>query len=175
MQRSLIFFLTLVLTGVASARSYVITVDTSTLAGKRGSFEFQLNPGPGTHDSGDVVIRFHDVVQEPNATVSGDVGFAPTFRIGNGQRFNSFFARGLFGNSMKVEVVFGGKMVTDPTPGRIAGTDFTFSIYADAEGTAPALLRSAEAGNALVTLSFDPVAGLVVSNNSDQARVEQVP
>jgi hypothetical protein len=153
-------------------RSFVVTVDTSSLNGTRGSFEFQLNPGPGTYDEGAVTIQFLGLKQHPSPSVSGDVKFSPSFIIGNSRAFNDFFAGGTFGSTMTVRLTFSGAMVDNPAPGRTAGTDFTLSLYKNEQGSATALTNDG-AGNALVQISFDPVAGMRVSNNSTSARIEE--
>lgn len=167
-----VLFLMLALGRIASAsRGFVVTIDTSSLNGARGAIEFQLNPGPGTYDEGAVTIEFLGLTQHPNASVSGDVKFSPTFTIGNSRAFNDFFAGATFGTSMTVRLLFTGPMVDNPTAGRTAGTDFTLSIYKNEQGSATALTNDG-AGNALVQISFDPAAGMRVINNSTGARIE---
>ena len=165
-------FLMLALGRVASAsRSFVVTIDTASLNGTRGAIEFQFNPGPGTYDEGAVTIEFLGLTQLPNASVSGDVKFSPTFTISNGRAFNDFFAGATFGSTMTVRLLFTGAMVDNPTAGKTAGTDFTLSLYTNEQGSATALTKDG-AGNDLIQISFDPVAGLRVINNSTSARIE---
>jgi hypothetical protein len=165
-------FLTLALCRVASAsRSFVVTIDTSSLNGAAGAIEFQLNPGPGTYDAGAVTIEFLGLTQQPNASVSGDVKFSPTFTISNSKPFNDFFAGATFGSTMTVRLTFTGTMVDKPTAGKTAGTDFTLSVYRNEQGSATALTNDT-AGNALVQISFDPVGGILVANNSASAQIQ---
>lgn len=74
---------------------------------------------------------------------------------------------------MTVRLTFTGAMVDKPTAGKTAGTDFTLSVYKNEQGSAAALTKE-DAGNALVQFSFDPVGGILVTNNSASARIEQI-
>jgi hypothetical protein len=168
-----VLFLMLALGSTASAsRGFVVTIDTSSLNGTRGAIEFQLNPGPGIYDDGAVTIEFLGLTQQPNPSVSGDVKFSPTFTMSNSRAFNDFFAGATFGSTMTVRLLFTGAMVDNPAAGRTAGTDFTLSLYKNEQGSTTALTNDG-AGNALIQISFDPVAGIQVANNSASARIEQ--
>lgn len=122
---------------VASAQSYLITVDTSELAGTDGYVNFQFNPADLTAPAADASILqwIGSTTLLDAPLIEGNVtGSLPgTVTMNNGTAFNDYFHATQFGDAFSFIVQFSG----DVSPVAL-GTSFALALYA-ADGATPLL------------------------------------
>jgi len=150
-------FLTALLTysGLLSATpiTYTLSVDTSSLAGTEGSLDFNFNPGPLLAQSATVqIINFQGGMLLPPATLTGDAsGSLPTIvTLDNGAFFNDYFEDIRFGSTLSFGISLSGPALSAPNGIATSGSTFSFSVFADPAGTAPALSSDLTDGFAYV-------------------------
>lgn len=122
---------------VASAQSYLITVDTGELAGTDGYVNFQFNPADLTAPAADASILqwIGSTTLLDAPLIEGNVtGSLPgTVTMNNGTAFNDYFHATRFGDAFSFIVQFSG----DVSPVTL-GTSFALALYA-ADGATPLL------------------------------------
>lgn len=155
---------------IASAQSYLITVDTSELAGTEGYVNFQFNPADLTAPAAEASILqwLGSTTLLDAPLVEGNVaGALPgTVTINNGTAFNDYFQASQFGTAFSFIVQFSGNV----TPGSL-GTSFALALYA-ADGFTP--LLTDDVSGSLVRFELAS-AGIDYLANSSAVQVTPVP
>jgi len=127
----------------AALSNYSVWIDTSSLNGT-GALDFQFNPGNTTGSASAVISGFTGgtLISDPAPALTGDVsGTLPaTVTINNTTQWNDYFTNITFGNSIKFNLALSGAALNS----------FYFSIFSDADGTAPALTSDATNGYAFI-------------------------
>jgi hypothetical protein len=156
-----ICLLVLVAPGIASANTYHIDANTSSLAGTTGSLDLSFNPGPLVTQSAsvDILNVVTDGAISGSATLTGDVtGSFPasTLSFDNGTGFNDYFTAFTFGNSLAFDVDLFGPAISAPDGISTSGSSFALSIFSDPAGTLPALTTNTTDGFAYtVSINLD--------------------
>lgn len=139
--------------GSASADTYNLTVNTSSIAGTTGSLDFNFNPGPLVSQAASLQILSFST----NGTLSGspsligDVsGALPgTLTFDNGTGFNDYFQGFTYGSTLSFEVNLFGPALSSPDGVSTSGSTFAFSMFSDAAGTIPVLTTNTTNGFAV--------------------------
>ncbi len=147
MNKKLFLLAALFLLGVesasASAVTYQVTVDTSSIAGTSGSLDFQFNPGSLTSQAANLeILDFtSDGTLAGSPSLTGDVsGTLPgSVMFDNGTVYNDYFEGFTFGGTLSFEVSLFGPALTAPDGVSTSGSAFAFSMFSDSGGTIPAL------------------------------------
>ena len=149
-----------VLAASAGEITYQVTVNTSSVAGTTGSFDFQFNPGPLITQAASLdILAFGgngSLVGAPMLTGSV-VGALPgplTFQ--NSTAFNDYFQGFTYGSSLTFDVHLYGPALTSPNGTATSGSTFAFSMFGDPAGTMPVLTTDTTDGFAfLVNINLD--------------------
>ena len=155
---------------VASAQSYLITVDTSELEGTEGYVNFQFNPADLTAPAADASILqwlgSTTLIDAP--LVEGNVtGSLPSIvTLNNGTAFNDYFQAAQFGDAFSFIVQFSGNV----SPSAL-GTSFALALYA-ADGSTP--LLTDDVSGSLVRFELSS-AGIDYLASSSAVQVTPVP
>src|SRR5271157_5795614 len=142
---SLLIVSFLCLSSMASAGTitYVVTVNTSSIAGTAGSLDFNFNPGPLVTQAASLqILGFSsDGTLAGGATLTGDVGGAlpGTLTSDNGTAFNDYFEGFTYGTSLVFDVSLYGPALSSPDGTSTSGSTFAFSMFSDPAGTIPVL------------------------------------
>jgi hypothetical protein len=154
-------FLTLAGPVAAASINYVITLNTSSLAGTSGYLDLQFNPGtiPGTPGaqakttlfSTDSVLHADDPMTGPIGNVTGALPGDLTFL--NTTMFNDYFQKMTFGDSGIFNVSFSGDFLTASSGNHSA---FSVSFY-DESGLNP--LFSSHPSGAVLIIDLPPGGG----------------
>jgi len=164
----------------ASAVTYQITVDTSSIPSSPdgGSFEFQFNPGPMQSQaaslqilnfSSDGVLRDSPVII---GNVSGSLPLMVTFD--NGASFNDYFQGFTYGSTLSFKVVISGPALDSPDGVSTSGSLFAFSLFSDALGTTP--VPFTEVTNGLAFIADVNLDGMVtLTNYTAETTISAVP
>jgi hypothetical protein len=105
--------------GGSAALVYDVSVDTSSIAGTDGFFDFQFNPGGSAPSAAAMLSQFDlggaTLVGSP--TLDGEVSgtFPGTLTIGNSAQFNALLQGVTFGISLSFHIEFGGDFLTQPS------------------------------------------------------------
>jgi hypothetical protein len=154
--------------------TYNVTVDTSSISGTAGSFDFQFNPGPlVTQPASLQIVSFtSDGALAGNPVLAGDVaGTLPgTLTFNNGTVFNDYFDEFTYGATLLFEVSFNGPALISPDGVSSSGSTFAFSIFSESAGTIPALTMNTAAGLAF-TIDVNLDGTTTVTNYSAQTTV----
>jgi hypothetical protein len=145
---------------MAAPITYTEVVDTSTLAGTIGSFDFNFNPGPLSSQAATLqILDFSsDGVLLPSASTIGDVsGTLPgDLTFDNGTGFNDYFQEITFGSTMSFHIALSGDALVSPDGTSTSGSTFAFSLFSDSAGTLPTLTTDAATGFAdVVVVNLD--------------------
>ena len=128
-------------TAAQAQAKYLITVDTSSLAGTAGNLDFQFNPGSSGGPAALLQVSGFTTTGALAGTASdtgGATGTLPgTLSIANTGSFNDVFQGTTFGSSLSFFATFSGPALGQNQDGKIGNT-FAFSLY-DAAGTTPLL------------------------------------
>lgn len=155
---------------VTFAQSYLVSVDTSSIAGSNGYVDFQFNPADLTAPAAEASILqwIGNVTLLDAPLVEGDVtGVLPgTVSLGNGTAFNDYFQAAAFGNSFSLVLNFD----SSAAPSSLLGTSFALALYA-ADGTTP-LLSDDLSGS---ILRFELLGDGIDSISSSAVQVAPVP
>lgn len=155
---------------VASAQSYLVTVDTSSLAGTDGYVNFQFNPADLTAPAAEAsILQWVGSTTLLDAPlVEGNVtGALPsTVTMNNGTAFNDYFQSAQFGDALSFIVQFSGNV----SPSTL-GTSFALALYA-ADGVTP--LLTDDISGSLVRFELS-ATGIDYLANSSAAQVTPVP
>jgi PEP-CTERM motif len=140
--------------------TYIVTVDTSSIAGTGGSLDFQFNPGPLTTQTASLqILNFtSDGALAGSPFLTGDVSGAlpTTLTFDNGAGYNDFFEGFTFGTTLSFEVSLYGPALSSPDQVSTSGSTFAFSMFSDTNGTAPALTADTIFGvAAMVNVNLD--------------------
>jgi hypothetical protein len=161
---------------IASAApiTYNVSVDTSSIFGTAGSFDFNFNPGPlVTQPASLQILNFaSDGMLAGGPTLTGDVmGALPgTVTFDNGTAFNDYFEGFTYGSTLSFQVSLYGPALSSPDGVSTSGSEFAFSMFSDAAGTIPALTTDTTDGFAF-TVDVNLDGTTTVSNFSAQTTV----
>ena len=145
----------------ASAITYNVTVDTSSISGTGGSLDFNFNPGPLETQSASLqILNFtSDGVVGGGPLLIGDVtGSASrcSYISDNGSGFNDYFQGFTFGSTITFNVSLYGPALTAPNGLSTSGSTFAFSMFSDSAGTVPVLTSDTTDGFAFtVNVNLD--------------------
>ena len=139
---------------------YDITVNTSSIAGTKGSLDFQFNPGPLTTQAASIqILDFtSNGVLAGSPSLTGDVSGAlpATLTYDNGTQYNDFFEDFTYGTTLSFEVSLYGPALSSPDGTSTSGSIFAFSMFSDPAGTVPALTTDTTDGfAATVNVNLD--------------------
>lgn len=170
-------FLCFASVAAAAPITYNVTVDSSSISGTSGSFDFNFNPGPLVTQSASLqILNFmSDGALAGSPTVTGDVaGTLPgTLTFDNGTGFNDYFEGFTFGSTLSFQVSLYGPALSSPDGVSTSGSAFAFSMFSDPAGTMPALTTDTTDGFAFtVDVNLDGTTTL--SNFSTQTTVVPV-
>jgi len=173
---SLFVALFLCFASIASAApiTYDVTVDSSSISGTAGSFDFNFNPGPLVTQSASLqILSFasNGTLAGP-PTVIGDVAGAlpATLTFDNGTAFNDYFEGFTFGSTLSFQVSLFGPALSSPDGTSTSGSTFAFSMFSDAAGTMPVLTSDTVNGFAF-TINVNLDGTTTVTNSSAQTTV----
>jgi hypothetical protein len=122
---------------IASAApiTYDVTVDSSSISGTAGSFDFNFNPGPLVTQAASLQILnlTSDGALAGNSSSTGDVaGTLPaTLTFDNGTAFNDYFEGFTFGSTLSFQVSLFGPALSSPDGVSTSGSTFAFSMFSD--------------------------------------------
>jgi hypothetical protein len=158
----------------AAPITYDVTVDTSSISGTAGSFDFNFNPGPLVTQAASLqILDFtSDGALAGSPTLAGDVaGSLPaTLTFDNGAGFNDYFEGFTFGSTLSFQVSLYGPALSSPNGVSTSGSAFAFSMFSDAAGTIPVLTSDTTNGFAFTAgVSLDGTT--TVANFSSQTTV----
>src|SRR5271167_1869180 len=127
----------------AAPITYDVTVDSSSISGTAGSFDFNFNPGPLVTQAASLqILSFaSDGALAGSPTLTGDVAGAlpATLTFDNGTAFNDYFEGFTFGSTLSFQISLFGPALSSPDGTSTSGSRFAFSMFSDAAGTIPAL------------------------------------
>jgi len=139
--------------GSASADTYNLTVNTSSIAGTAGSLDFNFNPGPLVSQAASLqILSFSsDGTLSGSPSLIGDVsGALPgTVTFDNGTGFNDYFQGFTYGSTLSFEVSLFGPALSSPDGVSTSGSTFAFSMFSDPAGTIPTLTTNTTNGFAV--------------------------
>lgn len=165
---STLAFLVLIAVGAASADTYQVTVNTSSISGEAGSIDLQFNPGSLVTEAATAQIAGFTsdgalVSASPNNAVIGDVsGTLPgSLSISNADADNEYFEDFDFGSTLSFDVTING------TTGGTSGSVFAFSLFSDPQGTQPVL--TADPNGIVFTEDFNTDGTTTATNASPEA------
>ncbi len=141
----LTFGLLLCAAGAAQAdTTYQVFVNTSNLAGKTGSLDFQFNFGSGALQAANVTVSNFTGGANGTGTSTGQVSGGPlpaAVTLGNGypaSGYNDYFETYTYGSALKFSLDFSGPAVNAPYGSSSGNSEFYFSMFSDPNGTTPA-------------------------------------
>src|SRR3984957_10899440 len=147
-------------TAMANVITYDVTVNTSSISGTTGSFDFNFNPGTLVTQAASLqILDFSSngtLAGGPELT--GDVsGALPgTLTFDNGSGFNDYFEDFTFGSTLSFDVSLYGPALSSPDGTATSGSTFAFSMFSDAAGTIPTLTSDTTDGFAFaVAVNLD--------------------
>ncbi len=127
----------------ASPMTYLVTVNTSSIAGTTGSLDFNFNPGPLTSQAASAqILSFMSngtLVGSPSLTGDASGSLPGTLTFDNGAAFNDYFQDFKFGSTLSFDVSLYGPALSSPNGTATSGSAFAFSMFSDAAGTMPVL------------------------------------
>ena len=165
--------LTCMLPAFADPITYVVTVNTSSLAGTTGSLDANFNPGPLTTQSATTtIVNFSGATPVGGASTVGDVSGALPLMVSfdNAKSFNDYFQNITFGSKLNFNVTLDGPALIAPNGAATSGSTFAFSMFTDAAGTVPTLTTDKADGFAfLINTNLDGTTSVI--NYSTQTSV----
>jgi hypothetical protein len=162
----------------ASASTYSVVVNTSSLSGDTGAIDFQFNPGVGTFQSATVQVSNFAGGTGGSQTVygSGVVGGpAPAaISITNvaGQD-NEVLDTCTFASSLAFTLNFSGPAITAPAGNNTARSEFSFFLYSDPAGNNPAL--TSDPNGVALAFALSPQGVLTASIPSPDVKITPEP
>jgi len=155
----------LIVTGISLARSawasplsYLVTINTSAVAGTSGNLDLQFNPGvlPGTQLATASVQSFSTNGTLGTATLTGNVtGTLPgTLSFDNQTAFNDDFQGIVFGSTIQFDLLLSGPAVLAPDGISVAGSSFGIGLW-DSTGLNPLLTSDPNGFAGIVNLNLD--------------------
>jgi hypothetical protein len=143
----------------ATPVTYIVSVNTQSLAGTTGSLDFNFNPGPLVSQSAMVqILDFSGGAVAGSPVLTGDAtGSLPgTLALDNGTGFNDYFQEFTYGSTLTFDVYLYGPALSAPDGTSSSGSTFAFSLFSDAAGTVPALTTDVTDGFAyMVAVNLD--------------------
>jgi hypothetical protein len=143
----------------ATPVTYIVSVNTQSLAGTMGSLDFNFNPGPLVSQSAMVqILDFSGGAMAGSPVLTGVAsGSLPgTLALDNGTGFNDYFQEFTYGSTLTFDVYLYGPALSAPDGTSSSGSTFAFSLFSDAAGTVPALTTDVTDGFAyLVDVNLD--------------------
>ena len=160
--------------GSASADTYDVTINTSSITGTTGTLDFNFNPGPlATQAASLQILTFSsDGSLAGSPILTGDVGgtLPSTLTFDNGTGFNDYFEGFKFGSILSFDVTLYGPALNSPDGMSTSGSTFAFSMFSDPAGTIPVLTTNTADGFAFkVDVNLDGTTTL--TNFSPQTGV----
>lgn len=119
------------------AQTFLITVDTSEIAGTNGYVDFQFNPADVSAPGASASISGGSITLFGAPAIEGSVvGTLPgTVSLLNSTAFNDYFHAVEFGDAFSFQVQFSGDFAVEPS---LLATSFALSLYA-ADAMSPLL------------------------------------
>jgi hypothetical protein len=156
--RALVHVLLLICAGLCSsatfAQSYLVTVDTSAIAGTDGYVNFQFNPADLLAPSADAsILQWAGSITLLGAPlIEGSVnGALPgTVSLNNGTAFNDYFHAAQFGEAFSFVLQLTGNV---SNPASVLGTSFALALYA-ADAVTP--LLSGDISGSILRFELSP-------------------
>jgi len=180
MRKSKLFasaFLLLTAHLISAASLVSVDVDTSSIAGKTGSLDFQFNPGPLTTQNASVqILNFSGGAFASPAQTAGDVtgGLLPSaVTINNTFVLNDHFEGFTFGKAITFNLSFSGPAITAPNGQATSTSIFALSAFSDANGTIPSPISDSSGVVGTVTVNLDGT--LTVKNLNSAAQPTPEP
>jgi hypothetical protein len=162
------------LAGVATAApvAYLVTVDTSAVAGTNGFLSFQFSGGNQPFLPAQAqVVNFRTVggVHREGRTTNGNVaGSLPnTVSFSNSTPMNEFFQPFRFGTKVSFILVLSGSAIDSPNSTSASGSTFGFGIYDRAEH--PILTNEASGRVGEIHINVDGTVSPVVLSRTGKA------
>ena len=160
--------------GVASADSatYLISVNTSSIAGTSGSLDFQFNPGAMSQAADAQVLGFtsNGSLGAPSTTGDASGTLPGTVSLDNGTAFNDYSAGFTYGSTLTFDVNLSGPALTSPNGTSSSGSSFAFSMFSDGSGTMPTLTSDTTDGFAVtIDVNLDGTTTLKNFSNETSA------
>lgn len=176
--RALVHVLLLVCAGLCSsatfAQSYLVTVDTSAIAGTDGYVNFQFNPADLlAPDANASILEWAGSITLIGAPlIEGSVnGALPgTVSLNNGTAFNDYFHAAQFGEAFSFVLQFAGNV---SVPTNSLGTSFALALYA-ADTMTPLLSDDISGSIVRFELRSDGVDYLTFSSDPSSPSAAQV-
>jgi hypothetical protein len=167
-------FFSFVSTTIAAPITYDVTVDSSSISGTAGSFDFNFNPGPLVTEAASLqILNFtSNGTLAGSPTLTGDVAGAlpATLTFDNGTAFNDYFEGFTFGSTLSFQVSLFGPALSSPDGTSTSGSTFAFSMFSDPAETMPILTSDTVNGFAF-TIDVNLDGTTTVSNFSTQTTV----
>jgi PEP-CTERM motif len=158
----------------AAPITYDVTVNSSSISGTAGSFDFNFNPGPLVTQLASLqILNFtSNGALAGTPTLTGDVaGTLPTtLSFDNGTAFNDYFEGFTFGSTLSFQVSLFGPALSSPDGTSTSGSTFAFSMFSDTAGTTPVLTSDTLNGFAF-TINVNLDGSTTVTNSSAQTTV----
>jgi hypothetical protein len=158
----------------AAPITYDVTVDSSSISGTVGSFDFNFNPGPLVTQAASLqILNFtSNGTLAGSPTLMGDVAGAlpATLTFDNGTAFNDYFEGFTFGSTLSFQVSLFGPALSSPDGTSTSGSTFAFSMFSDAAGTIPTLTTDKINGLAF-TVDVNLDGTTTVANLSTQTTI----
>ena len=139
--------------------SYIVTADTTAIAGSSGYLDFQFNPTTSSSPAATLTIAgflsdgvLGDVLLPNIGDASGTL--PDTLTLDNGTATNELTQGFTFGTSIAFLVTLSGPAVGGPAPGPEDGSTFAFTLFDDS-GTP----FSSGPGGSIVTIDIDGASG----------------
>jgi hypothetical protein len=168
----------------ASAITYVVSVDTSSISTTTGSLDFQFDPGLLMTQPASLQILSFSSDGSLTGCSANVQGFCPTGDVSgtlpgtltfdNGTGFNDYFDGFTFGTMISFDVSLYGPALASPDGLSTSGTTFAFSMFSDVAGTMPVLTSDTVDGFAF-TLDVNLDGTTTVNNSSSETGVAAAP
>jgi len=159
----------------ASADTYLVTINTLSIAGTAGSLDFNFNPGSFASQAASLqILGFSsDGTLAGSPQLTGDVsGTLPsTVTFDNGTGYNDYFEGFTYGSTLSFDVSLYGPALSSPNGVSTSRSTFAFSMFSDAAGTIPVLTTDTTDGFAF-TVDVNLDGETTVTNYSAVTNVE---
>ena len=155
---SVLFALLCAPAALATPVTYTVTADTSSLAGKTGSLDFNFNGFGSSEAASAQILNFTGGTFLASPSTTGDVsGSLPgTVTFDNGAAFNDFFQAYTYSSKLTFDVALSGLALTSPDASTYpGGSTFAFSLFSDTAGTIAPLVSDPLQGFAY-TVNINP-------------------
>lgn len=148
----LLLAMVLCFTASASADTYLVSVDTSSISGISGSLDFNFTPGiyQAQATSLQILGFSSDGTLASSPVLTGDVsGTLPSIvTFDNETGYNDYFDGFTYGSTLSFDVNLYGPALSPPDGVSTSGSTFDFSMFSDSAGTIPVLTNDMTDGYA---------------------------